>query len=625
MSQPWHKRFLKLLSRSRTRSDSATAETTSNRAFSKRRQDSESTRSECIDAADFSVAALNIEAAKRQATIGKYYIRDKTTQHRLEELQEGKVTLPPHKAWTGDYTNWVADPFTDLNWRFQFQTLRWINPYLWDALDGNQDSKTEWKRIVHSWAMANTPPEHAGDKYAWIDMADGNRAIQLSIGAPLIDAEDHWYIDLLVLHRNWLFNDANVVAGNHGLHQNLGLFVVSSVLDDKAGIDKAITRLSQQILEAFDDQGLNEEGSVAYHQMNLDWWLETKRRLSLENCTLPPAAAKRLDDAGWTMGHLLLPDGTMPQIGDGWRGKGRSGLHPFIDQVRSRKVHESGLSTFQHYKNGFTIFRSGWGKHRDLKNESHTIIRHGEDLRRHSHNDRGSVHIYTAGRRWITDGGFHSYQQRNPNRIYTKSRLAHSLIDLPEQDHDVTGNVPVTSLEHTDTIHAIEVLDENFESAAWRRRVIFLPAYDIWVLWDRVEATDDQQIRQQWLIDIGVEVSQTDHDTVDLIDDKNELRMQWFGDEPKLDIVTGNRKAQSKRGMIGIGWKRMRSATSLHAEFHDHTVDSIVVLSGPSKPKPIIELEKREPLEGFVLSLESQTSIERLSVTTKGTRIIPDV
>src|SRR5699024_7813602 len=55
------------------------------------------------------------------------------------------------------------------------------------------------------------------------------------------------------------------------------------------------------------------------------------------------------------------------QIGDGWRGKGRLGLHPFIDQVSARKVHEPDLSTFQHYKNGFTIFRSGWGEHRDLK------------------------------------------------------------------------------------------------------------------------------------------------------------------------------------------------------------------------------------------------------------------
>src|SRR5690625_4044430 len=170
MNQPWHKRFRKLLPGLRTRPDSPTAEAVPNRSFPRHHQASEATISEYIDASDFSIASLNIEAAKRQATIGKYYIRDKTTQNRLDELQEGKVTLPPHKTWTGDYTDWVADPFTDLNWRFQFQTLRWINPYLWDALDGNEDSKNEWKRIAHSWAMANTPPERAGDKYAWIDM-----------------------------------------------------------------------------------------------------------------------------------------------------------------------------------------------------------------------------------------------------------------------------------------------------------------------------------------------------------------------------------------------------------------------------------------------------------------------
>src|SRR5699024_10486092 len=200
MTRPWHKRFSQLLSRRRSHTDAA----------------ADGKKSEDIKATDIPVAGLNISAAKRQATIGKYYVFNNRTRTRLAELQEHTVTLPPHKAWTGDYTDWTADPFRDLNWRFQFQTLRWINPYLWDALDGNEQSKHEWKRIVRSWATANTPSERAADKYAWIDMADGNRAIQLSIGAPLIDPEDDWYVELLVYHRNWLFKDANIVPGNHG-------------------------------------------------------------------------------------------------------------------------------------------------------------------------------------------------------------------------------------------------------------------------------------------------------------------------------------------------------------------------------------------------------------------------
>src|SRR5699024_12016059 len=119
----------------------------------------------------------------------------------------------------------------------------------------------------------------------------------------------------------------------------------------------------------------------------------------------------------------------------------------------------------------------------------------------------------------------------------------------------------------------------------------------LWVIWDRVEAAEDQPIRQQWLVDIGVDGSQSGPNTVDLIDDKNKLRMKWFGDGRKLDIVTGDRKAKSKRGLIGVGRRRMRSATSLHAEFHEHTVEPIVVISGCSISEPIIKLEQREHLQ----------------------------
>src|SRR5690625_3156704 len=275
------------------------------------------------EAREFTLADLNRDAARRQAKVGKGYARNRYTKKRLAELKEGTVTLPPHKPWSGDYTNWSADPFQDLNWRFQFHTLRWINPYLWDAVDGNEHSKAEWKRIVRSWSDANVPPEHAADKYAWMDMTDGNRAIQISLGAPLIDDEDHWYPELLAAHRNWLIDDTRIVPGNHGLHQNLGLFVVSAVLSDVFGIQRALDRLSIQVIEAFDEKGLNEEGSVAYHQINVLWWKQARNRLKLEGYDLPADAVARLDKAGEAMAYLLLPDATMPQIGDGGRGKGQ--------------------------------------------------------------------------------------------------------------------------------------------------------------------------------------------------------------------------------------------------------------------------------------------------------------
>jgi len=567
-------------------------------------------------------AGLNFEAARRQAQLGRDYARTGRTVQQLKELKRGRVVLPPHRAWDGNYTDWEADPFNDRNWRFQFHTLRWINPYLWDALAGHDESALEWKRIVHSWAQHNTPPHRAPDNLAWLDMTDGNRAIQISIGAPLVDTEDDWYIELLVQHRNWLFDDSNIVPGNHGLHQNLGLFVVAAVLDDEPGIHKSIQRLTSQVIEAFDFDGLNEEGSVGYHQMNLIWWHQAQHRLKLEGHSFPDAAAERLDKAGRTLGMLLLPDGSMPQIGDGNRGKARRGLHPFLDQVIKGKIREKDAPIYQQYENGLTVFRSGWGQTRPLNKEAHTIVRHGRDLERHSHDDRGSIHIYTQGRRWITDGGFHSYQQNDPDRIYTKSRLAHSLIDLPHQNHNIGGDVPLLLSEHTDRLHSIETLDDNFDTAMWKRRVVFLPEERIWVIWDRVESEAEELIQQQWLIDIGIDVRQILETQLTLHSEGEELHMQWLGDRPTFDIAQKTPQTGSKRGLIGVGWKNMKPTTSVHALFQTKHLESIVVISESNETSLDAEITLRDPMNSFELELRNSSWFILLKFEESTTEVV---
>src|SRR5699024_7639846 len=129
-----------------------------------------------------------------------------------------------HPDWTGDITEWNADPFSDRNWQFQHHTLRWINPLRWAALEGLQAAGEEWRRIVRSCAESNLPPVRRSGEFAWKDMADGNRAIELSLGAPLIKDSDGWYVELLRAHVDWLLDPENIVSKNHALHQHCGLF-----------------------------------------------------------------------------------------------------------------------------------------------------------------------------------------------------------------------------------------------------------------------------------------------------------------------------------------------------------------------------------------------------------------
>lgn len=203
---------------------------------------------------------LNLATADRQA-FGKSYARTKNTDELAGAVLSGELHLPPHPVWRGDLLDWAADPFTDRNWQFQHHTLRWLNPLRWKALDGDERARQEWLRVVRSWAVHNAPANRASSKFAWKDMADGNRAIQLSLGSRLVGQEDlPWFLELLAYHRDWLMDEAHIVGKNHGLHQHAGLLVVSAVLGALDGMNVARARMVDQFKSTFDSQGGNDEG-----------------------------------------------------------------------------------------------------------------------------------------------------------------------------------------------------------------------------------------------------------------------------------------------------------------------------------------------------------------------------
>src|SRR5699024_1061416 len=149
----------------------------------------------------------------------------------------------------------------------------------------------------------------------------------------------------------------------------------------------------------------------------------------------------------------------------------------------------------------------------------------------------------------------------------------------------------------------IETLDANFEYATWVRRGVFLPEQEIWVIWDRIRSTRKGQIRQQWLVDVDIAVRQLQKNRLVLDDCSNQLHMQWLGDQPKINIAEGNPDSNSRRRLIGVRWKTMKPASSVHATFYDKHVESIVVISKPAEPNFSSELKHHNPMISFDLSL----------------------
>lgn len=527
---------------------------------------------------------LNLPTADRQA-LGKSYERAKNTDELAGAVMSGELHLPPHPVWRGNLLDWAADPFRDRNWQFQHHTLRWINALRWKALDGDEHARQEWLRVVRSWAVHNVPASQSPSQFAWKDMADGNRAIQLSLGARLVNQENlTWFHDLLAYHRDWLMDEVNIVGKNHGLHQHAGLLVVSAVLGDLDGLNAARARMVEQFKSTFDAQGGNDEGSTAYHQANLRWWAQTWHRASLEGLEVPENVQQRLSAAGTVLAHMAQPDGRLPQIGDSSRGAVEVGLDPVADFAATRgRSGTRPAETVRVLDSGYVFSRSGWGETRPVERESHLLIRHGADLRAHSHQDRGSVHIYANGRPWLVDSGFHSYQKSDPTRMYLDSREAHNVASIVGANHDDAAAVELTRQTVEEDYHDFELADLGYKNMALSRRVIYLTGLDCWIVWDQAKSDSPVVVRQKWHVDIDVTASRHDRG-FELRDGKRSLNMVWLGILPRLArhrAVDGDHRA-----WIGTRWKTQGPGTLITAESPARS-STLLTLICPSAPQEL--------------------------------------
>jgi hypothetical protein len=101
------------------------------------------------------------------------------------------------------------------------------------------------------------------------------------------------------------------------------------------------------------------------------------------------------------------------------------------------------------------------------------------------------------------------------------------------------------------------------------------------------------------------------------------MHMRWLGDKPHLDIARGNRASGAKRGLIGIGWKKMRNGTSIHANFNTEQIDSIVMISPQLPDIPRVTLVDRSPMESFEVSLEHNEDVYHLKASAEITSYTP--
>src|SRR5699024_9243022 len=128
-----------------------------------------------------------------------------------------------------------------------------------------------WLTIAEGWIEKN-PPGRGRANYSWADMIEAARAMTFAFALPVLQDERPEkvpvIIESLVQHGEWLEDETHIRTGNHALQQHQGLLVIGAVLERPEWVDLAVRRSVDMLHSSYDDEGINEEGAVQYHQIN---------------------------------------------------------------------------------------------------------------------------------------------------------------------------------------------------------------------------------------------------------------------------------------------------------------------------------------------------------------------
>jgi hypothetical protein len=206
-----------------------------------------------------------------------------------------------------------------------------------------------------------------------------------------------------------MYEDGNYADSNHGVMTDLALIQIAMQFRgvneyyDK-WISKAQERLSNLIVNAFDEDGLNNENTIGYHSYNLSLYklvVEYLKHYGVQS-DFVDRSGKIIPKAEEALSYCVWQDGSVPPIGD-------SPVKPNAAK---------------------SINSSKWFKKSNLlivKNDSlYLSLICGLPSPAHKHVDDTSITLRYKNEDIIVDGGSLNYDRENPIRLCLESCRGHS-------------------------------------------------------------------------------------------------------------------------------------------------------------------------------------------------------
>ncbi|MVZ89975.1 hypothetical protein GQF49_05695 [Microbacter sp. ANSKLAB05] len=557
---------------------------------------------------------------ERQA-VGGFFTDTDADVEKARRILDGWVALPPHGEWElPQRIRWTEDPFGEANWKFQFHTLRWVDPLRRVALKETSDSDRaaqRWLDITRSWMDACL---HGANAVAWKDMAVGMRTIEFVLGYPLVPERDRVrYLLCVEMHAKHLANPRNHARGNHLLHQLQGLYVASRFLRASDMEHEALAQLNRLFRESYDEEGVNAEGALGYHDMNYQWWRSLEQRVAAENGEIPDLSAG-LSLARKALIHGVRPDGMLETIGDTSTGKvpSKDGFEQ-TEFVRSKGAQGSAPEkTVAVFSSGYIFGRSGWGLGgRSFTDETFYSLRFGADKPMHGHRDSTSFTVFGRGVAWVVDPGMYGYGTTEM-RKFMCGRAAHNvMIDLDCPEHS-TQSTELLSWRTDEELDVAIVSASPSASFRVRRSFAYHRTGDFFVVMDHLPlagAPKPSSLRQLWHLAPEVEVSFSGR-SVRLDQEEATARITWL-DCGKLEVASG--AAEPLQGWVTSEYGKAVPAPVVSASYGSGRVSSLCAVMTFGDRIPDI----KSTSDGVEMSIEVTFEGERFEVVVPNRFAVP--
>ncbi|PFZ67921.1 heparinase II/III domain-containing protein [Bacillus wiedmannii] len=388
------------------------------------------------------------------------------------------------------------------------------------------------REIFLSWI--NYEKQKPNNKMLWYDHPTAYRTHNLVylalIAKEKLPIEEKEYIELLVTHGKYLFDDKNYHKNNHGIMMDRALIMLGIILDHPESnrwIEKGIWRLKDTFYFSYSQQGVHLENSPEYHRIVRNLYKSIENFLNKNDLTLGEDVVTRLEMSDEYFNYIVKPNGLTPAIGD-------SGLLPIGAQ---NKIYDS----FHDQVAGITVMQS---KDEDNpENSTWLSFVCGYGTTTHKHYDDLSVNIFYKGHDILVDPGKYSYG-RSPVRSYVISPQAHNTIAFPneryvfDKSQGVNRKIKTTSFVSTNKMDMVQGINGGYKDTLFKRTVIFLKP-NLVIFLDEIISENSVKVSQYFNLAPHIEIKEVMDSKIRMISDNEIIEFEQINDVDSVNIHKG--------------------------------------------------------------------------------------